>query len=354
MRELIGRVSGRVDNERFMLRVRRLVPEILKNLPALEETAALDALGGWTTLGVRRTLTGVAVITIGYRGRPPSLVIMLPQTTGGLRRLRRHSEVAAALRADPRLRTWSELVPRPISEGRFAGQYYFVSQALPGTSALSLLSDPVARPQLLARATQTVMELHQRTARATTVAPALLERWIDLPALAIRRVLEARDYGRAPLLLLDNLQARLHASLAGREVKIGWIHGDFWPGNLLVNVNGAISGIVDWDRAACNELPEHDTLHLAIYTSKLLQRVEPGVVIRSALENPESPAVLAALGTRQEGASVGVSAEIMLLLYWLRFIAASLAQSAYFATNRSWVAQNIMDVLNVGLTSTRG
>lgn len=329
-----------------MLRVRRLTPGILDRLSPLDLGAG-GARGGWTSVGTRRTLTGVAVLAVGYRGLPPSLIVMLPQTDAGATRLRRHAEVAAALRREPRLQGWSALVPRPIEEGVIAGQYYLASQALPGTPAVALLSDPIERSQLLVHATRTITDLHERTAQLATIGPALLERWIDFPVLAIRRALEANRYGADAFVALDDLRERLRASVAGRRVKIGWIHGDFWPGNLLVSANGAISGIIDWDRAAADELPGHDALHVVLYTKKLIQGVELGAVICSALRNSESMLLRGVPGAHKEGASTEIDARTMLLLYWLRFVAASLAQSGYFAANKSWVKQDIVNVLRV-------
>ena len=83
---------------------------------------------------------------------------------------------------------------------------------------------------------------------------------------------------------LQSLEAILRSQLYGRELSFAWSHGDYWPGNILVQpTDGAISGIVDWDRASAEQIPLHDLLHLLAYTRKLQRRSDLGEAIVSYL-----------------------------------------------------------------------
>ena len=198
------------------------------------------------------------------------------------------------------------------------------------------------------RAATAIVELHRRTARSVVVDSTLLERWIDRPLLVIRR-LQARQPAAGHIdEVIERLRAELHGALAGRSLHIGWIHGDYWLGNILVGRDNATpTGIVDWDRAEPDELPLHDLLHLLLYTRKLQQRCELGEIVRAVLGSAgwslhERALLSAADMPLPDDAS---SERAMVLLYWLRFIAANLLQSTYFGRNRWWVTKNIDDVL---------
>ncbi|MFN8567188.1 MAG: aminoglycoside phosphotransferase family protein [Kouleothrix sp.] len=78
---------------------------------------------------------------------------------------------------------------------------------------------------------------------------------------------------------LQSVEALLRRRLIGSELPFGWVHGDFWPGNLLVRPAGELSGIIDWDRALPGQLPLLDILHLFAYMRKMHRHIELGEAI---------------------------------------------------------------------------
>jgi aminoglycoside phosphotransferase len=336
--EMLERISGRLTNELFMARMRSLVPHIVRDVT----NDGHEAAANWRLRRIQRTLTGIAVMHLGPPTDAPVAILMLPQTAAGVRLLRRHASAIAQLHADEASAPIAHLVPRVIRQGEIQRQYYLLMEALPGESAIGMLSEPAHRATMLRDAAELISGLHRRSRRPLTIDLLTSVEWIDRPAQTINALLDPRH--REELRLpLERLRDELHESLASRNLFVGWIHGDFWPGNLLVDRVGAITGIVDWDRADRSQPPFHDLLHLVLYTRKLLRNVEPGEVIRDALldpawTNPEQR-VLESLGAD------GMGERPMLLLYWLRFIAASLDQSLYFARNRRWIQMNIDEVL---------
>lgn len=339
---LLVRAFGRLDNERFTAEVRRLVPGILDALPP----SALGP-GDRHVLRLVRTGTSVAIVTVGRREGVPAALIMVPQTPEAVTLMQRQAHVERALRSEHMPSPWARLVPDPLHESAIKGRYYLVEAALPGRSALPLLQGPKRRRDLLAHASEVIGEMHRQTMTTAVVGPALLGRWVDEPARSIRRALAPLKTGRAYGEALDRLAAQLRESLVGQVLPVGWIHGDFWPGNLLVDPMGVVTGIVDWDRADAEQLRLHDLLHLLLYTRKLLEGVEPGRLVRSALRDPGwSPDEEAILGSGDRSFLTSArERRTLILLYWLRFAAATLQQSDYFARNPRWVRENVDLVL---------
>ncbi|HEY2934964.1 MAG TPA: phosphotransferase [Gaiellaceae bacterium] len=64
---------------------------------------------------------------------------------------------------------------------------------------------------------------------------------------------------------LRGIAASVDDALAG--VRRGFVHGDFWSGNLLVE-DDRLSGVVDWDAAGPGRLPLVDLLHLRLIEAR--------------------------------------------------------------------------------------
>src|SRR5207248_1380997 len=95
----------------------------------------------------------------------------------------------------------------------------------------------------------------------------------------------------------DSVLARLHADprlgewrrllpvlLAGGELCVATVHGDFTPGNILMAPDGAtVTGIIDWTEAAVADVPLLDLVTLLLSTRMHVQRRELGAVVVEAL-----------------------------------------------------------------------
>lgn len=81
------------------------------------------------------------------------------------------------------------------------------------------------------------------------------EAMLVCPALGVGQAPDRDDSEAAELLRDDELDEWLrswHANAAAEE-PIGWMHGDFFPGNILWR-QGQIVGVVDWDEVAWGPL----------------------------------------------------------------------------------------------------
>jgi aminoglycoside phosphotransferase (APT) family kinase protein len=126
------------------------------------------------------------------------------------------------------------------------------------------------------------------------------------------------------------------------------VHGDFTPRNILVTPDGAtLTGIVDWDLAAHEDLPLLDLLLLLLTVRMVVHRCELGNIVRALLDGAEwtlhERALVEAAELALPGDAVGMRA--LVLLCWLRHVAVSLRKSQYFAGHRLWMMANIEAVL---------
>ena len=271
----------------------------------------------------RITSTGMAVVTTAGASGNARLVIKIPMTDEASAGLLRESEVLRLLHGDERLGRWRELLPRPLAEGNAARRAYRVDAALPGR-APPAPSGPAARGRLLEVAADAIHALHDRSATTMHGDAELAERWVDAPLddLWPRRARRGRSSR------VEHLRDELHGAVLGGRFETSWVHGDFWPGNLLLAEDGMrVGGIVDWDAAAFPALALHDVLHLVLYTRRMTTGQELGALVRSRLRGEPWAEDERGLLERCPGWG-GLSRRHALLLYWLRQVSAHARQQS--------------------------
>lgn len=338
VRPYLGRLWYAWRDGRTLARVRRLAPAILGGVPQAEARE-------WVVQRAQWSATGVAVLLLGPAGaaQPPRAVLKAGYDGAGVRGLRAEARALAALHADARLGDWGTLLPHIVAEGTVAGLHYTLQTALPGREVHAGAESP-------ARAAETLRPLHVRTAAPATADEAFLAQAIERPIRLMR------DAARSDLPVrreeaLQRLAAELRGALAGRALRTGWIHGDFWLGNVLFAAgrdDGApVTGIVDWSMAAPDALALHDVLHLILHRRQMAQGCELGDVACAALAGAGwTPDERALLEAEDLGLPLEAGGErAMVLLYWLRRVQCIFEQERGQARNKVWAAWNIDRVL---------
>ena len=166
---------------------------------------------------------------------------------------------------------------------------------------------------------------------------ALLATWIDDP-LADRRPGLPRRPGHAR----PSWTSPCGTALAGRPLVVAWSHGDLTPGNLFVDDDGRIGGMVDWEGARADRLPEVDLLTLVIAVRAADGPREFGEVVRDLLDRPWSEEEVA---VRDAGPNRDVPRDALVLLAWLHHVATNLAKSDAYTGHDVWLLRNVRDVL---------
>jgi aminoglycoside phosphotransferase len=148
-------------------------------------------------------------------------------------------------------------------------QPILATTAQPGTSMFVAMNrrnhmrSPVAVRADFAAAATWLCELQS----VTTGPAADLDVDVDTFAAAQRHLADAPTMLSAVLDDLLALQHRLRRFAVPRTV----VHGDYWPGNLLVD-RGTITGVIDWERAELAGSPVRDLARLAVGYSTYLDR----------------------------------------------------------------------------------
>jgi hypothetical protein len=271
-------------------------------------------------------------------------VVKIPAGPEGAASLRRQARVLLTLARDPRLRDWRAVLPMPLDQGEIQGRYYCVEEALPGEPGARLLRRGHRAPAVLEASARLIDGLHSRTAQERPVDGAAVEAWVELPLRRLERLAGSRARRGELRAGVERLRRDLSGLLLGRAVRTSWIHGDYWPGNVLAwPRSGRITGIVDWDQAAADQLRLHDLLHLYLYARCLRRGEELGDAVVEALE-AGVPEAIGVGADRVDTWTDGLPPRASLLLYWLRHVTLFLDSDGHRG-NRYWIRNNVEKVL---------
>ena len=314
-----------------------VAPRVLAGLEGAPERA-------WRTEAVTWTGTSVVVAVVVHRSHNRRLVLKIPATVEGSVSLKRQVRALSAIADDPRLQDWEAALPWTVREGEVAGRYYCVEEAVPGEQTARLMMRNGHASALLGASARLIDGLHSRTMLEMPVDDADIEAWVDRPLRRLERFALARRRRDELLWGVDRLRDNLVASFRGRAVRRSWVHGDFWPGNVLaLSGSGRITGIVDWDQAEPQQLRLHDLFHLHLYARRLRHGEELGDIVVGAL-TAGLPKIIGIPASVVDAWTDGVAWRAGLLLYWLRHVTLFLDSDGH-RDNRYWLRNNVEKVL---------
>ncbi len=205
--------------------------------------------------------------------RQPAYAAKVPTTGAAARSVEREAGNLAGL-AGRGIGPLRATVPRGVAMVSHRGRPVLVTTALPGRPMLASYhawrhtARPAAVAADFAAAGEWLADLHDSTASGTTSLAGMLER----AGGAITRRFGGRPGTDAALAALADVQGRL----ARCQVPETVVHGDYWPGNLLVT-GGRVSGVIDWEAARLRGPALRDPARFVISYSLYLDRhTRPG------------------------------------------------------------------------------
>jgi Ser/Thr protein kinase RdoA (MazF antagonist) len=258
--------------------------------------------------------------------------------------------VLRAVHHDGRLAAFGPLVPESLAAGQVDGRAFAIQTCLPGVPAGDLPAEH--RRAMLARLAGTIGGLHVGTTRRVEVDDDLIDRWVIRRVALVRRLVQGAPAGPDDLAALAELEGELRADLIGRTVECGWIHGDYWVGNVLVSSAGEVCGIVDWDSAASRELPLNDVFHLVVSDLRVRRGSAWGIALADVMTGESLTADERAL-IENATTSAGLPIRSSALLYWLRTIESSHRRHPATVASRPWAQANVTPVVEAATRAGR-
>ena len=324
-------------SQRNLARARRVLPQVLASMP--RAAGGIDP-SRWH---IPRSCSGsgATVLVLGPIDQLPIAVAKVPHNSKDAEYVSKQAAMLTVLHADSRLAAWQAFIPAPLGTYESDGLMFSFEQALPGCTLRSLWTDAGTCQRAYQSAVVAIDQFHRCTASRLTVNDAVLERWIDHPLRSLRTT-------GSDLSSIDHLARHMRRAISGQTLTTSWIHGDFWASNILVTCKGdTVTGIVDWDHAAPDELPVLDALHLLLDTRVVKHVMDTGQVIGEFLTGmgwtEDELAILNAAGPRPEGNDIGDANEV--LLYWLRWLRFQLDDRPYLLGHKRWLSRNVQPIL---------
>ena len=277
----------------------------------------------------------VIVVAAGSAGAP--LVVRLAVGRSGRDVIAAHRRQLESLHGDPRLAGLIHAVPEVLQTDD--QHRWLVETSVPGTPR-SELPDPPARAAAMTAGLAMLDRLHAATARQIQAGDDLVDMWVHEPVAVVADVVRTDRAARG----LASLHRRLTSELQERPLSISLLHGDPSFDNFLCSADGCqVTGIVDWESSQLGP-PELDLIALVL-ARRQARGNEMGDEMVDLLGNGWSEDERELLGPAWS-VNAHVRPTTLLLLTWLRHVAANLEKSERYASNPWWIRNNVERVLS--------
>jgi hypothetical protein len=268
------------------------------------------------------------------------------------------SGIQEQLTADPRLSSWSSHIPQVLASGVVGTTTFAIEQCLSSRDGRAVADDPAATSVLIAEALVMIDDFHRASAHRRPVDAMVLGAIVDRPIDVLRANTPAgvlRCRGRS----IDRLAVWLRHSLLGLDLEVGWTHGDFHLGNILIDdLGNHVVGVIDWGRAESDGLTVLDGFTLIVLerAKSADEEISPFLLrLLGDVGLPQSQRVHADVLAELQVLSreSGVDVRCLLLLTWLKHVANNLKNEDRTRSHALWRLRTI-DLVLYGAAETVG
>ncbi|MFF3306425.1 phosphotransferase family protein [Streptomyces sp. NPDC002952] len=294
----------------------------------------------------RPSLPEAGLLVFELRHGAGRLVVKHPRNEAGAHVMAREREVLQELEADNRLAPWRPLLPRLVGSSEPSGT---VAQSrLPGIPAERLILDAPEDPfAVAAPAMRLLAELRAATGRGRKAADRI-PAWCESQLTALSAGMPLYRSGRRAA-GFETLRHRLDAALAGAVLTEGWTHGDYHPGNVLLDGDPLqVTGVFDWSSGRADGPCEIDAYSFVMALRSTLTGRPLGGLVADTLRAGRVPdadrALLALAGLNPDH---GVADPVAIpLLSWLWHVANNVRKSPRFGRSYGWLTHTVAPVVD--------
>ena len=277
--------------------------------------------------------SGLTVLALEASGAK-TIVVKIAWDEAAERQIEREAHQLEELHADPRIAGWCELTPTLVKRGAAHGRSWVAQSHRDGSpTPTDRIRDDVIRSTL-----NTIAGLHDLT--AVEASGDELLRTVREPMAVLTRTFP--DLARS----LVPTAGQIESYLAARPHRVGRIHGDLAPSNLLWHKPaGSISGVVDWELSDPGLPAEIDRGHFVLAYTAEVGRLDYGRLVARCLTGDWSAVT--------RGGLAGLDgpnhwpADLSVLVAWLHHTSANLTKTARFRGNPIWFNANVAPVVGV-------
>jgi O-antigen/teichoic acid export membrane protein len=287
-----------------------------------------------------------AVAVLRHHEGVPGGVVKLARSERAVLEFASEQSVLRLLASDPRLGPWTAMLPEAYLTFTDTG-CMALERLIPGSDAASVVrAAPPLLPAVMNIGLCVIGELHRRTAHTVVIDEALADSWIYRATALLRQTHPSGHVPRTQFNAIDHLEGLLRRAIDGRHLEVGWVHGDFTPGNVMVAPDASrVYGILDWGQARPDSLPDLDAVLWLTALECQVRGWSMGRQVCRILAAPRWPDDSLLQVSRHAMVPFGIGDHELVLWCWLLHVVGNLEKSERYHRNPWWWATNVEPVL---------